>query len=57
MDVPNGIHDTEVFPGGTARKNVVYIVPNDETGYALMFDADRYQDNDRAFVLLPEVEE
>ena len=59
--IPNSIRggslvsgSTEVFPGGAATKNVAYLVPNNETGYALMFDADRREENDRAFILLPE---
>ena len=61
LAIPNSIRgasaaygNTEVFPGGVARKNVAFLVPDDETGYAIMFDADRYDENDRAFILLPE---
>ncbi len=61
LGIPNSIRggslvsgSTEVFPGGVARKNVAYLVPNNETGYALMFDAERREEDDRAFILLPE---
>ena len=61
LAIPNSIRgasaaygNTEVFPSGVARKNVAFLVPNNETGYAIMFDADRYEEDDRAFILLPE---